>query len=79
MGTNERTLPTVSPIGMMLGMPESTGYAQVQELPQQVDLAKNPLAESHEFKQACSVCYVKTGKRQQCSTDVRMLCCAVVS
>ncbi|XP_060799080.1 zinc finger CCCH domain-containing protein 7A [Neoarius graeffei] len=61
MGTNERTLPTVPPIGMMLGMPESTGYAQVQEFPQQVDLAKNPLAESHEFKQACSVCYVKTG------------------
>uniref|UniRef100_A0A3Q4HE84 Zinc finger CCCH-type containing 7A n=1 Tax=Neolamprologus brichardi TaxID=32507 RepID=A0A3Q4HE84_NEOBR len=30
-------------------------------LPAAVDLAKNPLAETHEFKQACSVCYVKTG------------------
>uniref|UniRef100_A0A3Q0RB27 Zinc finger CCCH-type containing 7A n=1 Tax=Amphilophus citrinellus TaxID=61819 RepID=A0A3Q0RB27_AMPCI len=30
-------------------------------LPAAVDLAKNPLAETHEFKQACSMCYVKTG------------------
>uniref|UniRef100_A0A7N8YCV9 Zinc finger CCCH-type containing 7A n=1 Tax=Mastacembelus armatus TaxID=205130 RepID=A0A7N8YCV9_9TELE len=26
-----------------------------------VDLAKNPLAETHEFRQACSMCYIKTG------------------
>ncbi len=39
-----------------MGMPEVKG------LPAAVDLAKNPLAETHEFKQACSVCYVKTGE-----------------
>uniref|UniRef100_A0A3B5MEY8 Zinc finger CCCH-type containing 7A n=1 Tax=Xiphophorus couchianus TaxID=32473 RepID=A0A3B5MEY8_9TELE len=43
------------PMGMPLGMPE------VKDLPAAVDLAKNPLAETHEFKQACSTCYVKTG------------------
>uniref|UniRef100_A0A3P9NR89 Zinc finger CCCH-type containing 7A n=1 Tax=Poecilia reticulata TaxID=8081 RepID=A0A3P9NR89_POERE len=43
------------PMGMPLGMPE------VKDLPAAVDLAKNPLAETHEFKQACSMCYVKTG------------------
>ncbi|XP_064170993.1 zinc finger CCCH domain-containing protein 7A [Anguilla rostrata] len=26
-----------------------------------VDLAKNPLADTHEFKQACSGCFIKTG------------------
>ncbi|XP_058509725.1 zinc finger CCCH domain-containing protein 7A isoform X1 [Solea solea] len=46
---------TESPMGMAVGMPEVKG------LPPAVDLAKNPLAETHEFKQACSVCYVKTG------------------
>uniref|UniRef100_A0A4W6BX82 Zinc finger CCCH-type containing 7A n=1 Tax=Lates calcarifer TaxID=8187 RepID=A0A4W6BX82_LATCA len=44
-----------SPMGMAVGMPEVKG------LPAAVDLAKNPLAETHEFKQACSICYVKTG------------------
>uniref|UniRef100_A0A8D3EFN5 Zinc finger CCCH-type containing 7A n=1 Tax=Scophthalmus maximus TaxID=52904 RepID=A0A8D3EFN5_SCOMX len=44
-----------TPMGMAVGMPEVKG------LPAPVDLAKNPLAETHEFKQACSVCYVKTG------------------
>ncbi|KAF1379713.1 hypothetical protein PFLUV_G00178870 [Perca fluviatilis] len=44
-----------TPMGMAVGMPEVKG------LPAAVDLAKNPLAETHEFKQACSVCYVKTG------------------
>lgn len=39
-----------------MGMPEVKG------LPAAVDLAKNPLAETHEFKQACSICYVKTGE-----------------
>lgn len=43
-------------MGMAVGMPEVKG------LPAAVDLAKNPLAETHEFKQACSLCYVKTGK-----------------
>ncbi|XP_012713476.2 zinc finger CCCH domain-containing protein 7A isoform X1 [Fundulus heteroclitus] len=43
------------PMGMPVGMPE------VKDLPAAVDLAKNPLAETHEFKQACSMCYVKTG------------------
>lgn len=40
---------------MAVGMPE------VKDLPA-VDLAKNPLAETHEFRQACSICFVKTGK-----------------
>ncbi|XP_034750591.1 zinc finger CCCH domain-containing protein 7A isoform X1 [Etheostoma cragini] len=44
-----------APMGMAVGMPEVKG------LPAAVDLAKNPLADTHEFKQACSVCYVKTG------------------
>ncbi|XP_029015241.1 zinc finger CCCH domain-containing protein 7A [Betta splendens] len=44
-----------TPMGMAVGMPEVKG------LPAAVDLAKNPLAETHEFKQACSICYVKTG------------------
>lgn len=42
---------------MAVGMPEVKGL-----LPAAVDLAKNPLAETHEFKQACSICYVKTGE-----------------
>ncbi|XP_037545056.1 zinc finger CCCH domain-containing protein 7A [Nematolebias whitei] len=44
-----------TPMGMAVGMPE------VKDLPAAVDLAKNPLAETHEFKQACCVCYVRTG------------------
>lgn len=43
-------------MGMAVGMPE------VKDLPAAVDLAKNPLAETHDFRQACSVCFVKTGK-----------------
>ncbi|XP_054615349.1 zinc finger CCCH domain-containing protein 7A [Dunckerocampus dactyliophorus] len=45
---------TESPMGMAVGMPE------VKAPPATVDLGKNPL-QKHEFKQACSVCYVKTG------------------
>uniref|UniRef100_A0A672G0F0 C3H1-type domain-containing protein n=1 Tax=Salarias fasciatus TaxID=181472 RepID=A0A672G0F0_SALFA len=44
-----------APMGMAVGMPDVKG------LPAAVDLAKNPLAETHEFKQACSMCYVRTG------------------
>ncbi|XP_008284502.1 zinc finger CCCH domain-containing protein 7A isoform X2 [Stegastes partitus] len=44
-----------TPMGMAVGMPDVKG------LPAAVDLAKNPLAETHEFKQACSMCYVRTG------------------
>uniref|UniRef100_A0A8C8HGB6 C3H1-type domain-containing protein n=1 Tax=Oncorhynchus tshawytscha TaxID=74940 RepID=A0A8C8HGB6_ONCTS len=36
-------------------------WLNVTPLPAIVDLAKNPLADTHEFKQACSNCYVKTG------------------
>ncbi|TKS92158.1 Zinc finger CCCH domain-containing protein 7A [Collichthys lucidus] len=43
-----------APMGMAVGMPEVKG------LPTPVGSAKNPLAETHEFRQACSVCYVKT-------------------
>lgn len=44
------------PMGMAVGMP------QVKGLPAAVDLAKNPLSETHEFRQACSLCYVRTGE-----------------
>ena len=47
-------------MGMAVGMPEVKG------LPAAVDLAKNPLAETHEFKQACSMCYVRTGEESFC-------------
>lgn len=43
-------------MGMAVGMP------QVKGLPAAVDLAKNPLSETHEFRQACSLCYVRTGE-----------------
>ncbi|KAK2836639.1 hypothetical protein Q7C36_014508 [Tachysurus vachellii] len=52
MASSERSLPTVLPMG---------ASAYTQEPPQQADMATNPLSESHEFKQACSMCYVKTG------------------
>ncbi|KAJ3601201.1 hypothetical protein NHX12_032174, partial [Muraenolepis orangiensis] len=41
---------------MALGMPDHT-ISQ----PAPPDLTKNPLADTHEFKQACSICFVKTG------------------
>ncbi|XP_026181942.1 zinc finger CCCH domain-containing protein 7A isoform X2 [Mastacembelus armatus] len=44
-----------TPMGMAVGMPEVKGPSAA------VDLAKNPLAETHEFRQACSMCYIKTG------------------
>lgn len=43
-------------MGMAVGMPE------VKEPPPAVEFAKNPLAETHEFRQACSVCFVKHGE-----------------
>lgn len=46
------------PMGMAVGMPD------VKNLPAAVDLAKNPLADTHEFRQACAMCYVKTGKKR---------------
>lgn len=52
-------LPNISPIGMPFGIPDAGLYAQ-NVLPQ-VDFFKNPLADTHEFKQACSLCYAKTG------------------
>ncbi|KAL7829785.1 hypothetical protein AOLI_G00306700 [Acnodon oligacanthus] len=55
MGNNERTLPSLPPMGMAFGMLDGTSYTQ--DLTQQVDLAKNPLADTHEFKQACSTCF----------------------
>ncbi|XP_068613168.1 zinc finger CCCH domain-containing protein 7A-like [Brachionichthys hirsutus] len=57
--TSSRFMPQLDnaeiPMGMAVGMPEVKG------LPAAVDLAKNPLADTHEFKQACSACYMKTG------------------
>lgn len=43
-------------MGMAVGMPDVKG------LPAAVDMAKNPLADTHEFRQACSICFVKTGE-----------------
>lgn len=45
-----------APMGMAVGMPE------VKELPPVVEFAKNPLADTHEFRQACSICFMKHGK-----------------
>lgn len=41
------------PMGMAVGMPGMNYSA--------VDLAKNPLVETHDFKQVCSQCFMKTG------------------
>uniref|UniRef100_A0AAY4CR64 C3H1-type domain-containing protein n=1 Tax=Denticeps clupeoides TaxID=299321 RepID=A0AAY4CR64_9TELE len=41
------------PIGMSLNISEGSFS--------RVDLSNNPLSDTHEFKQACAVCYVKTG------------------
>uniref|UniRef100_A0AAR2IJJ2 C3H1-type domain-containing protein n=1 Tax=Pygocentrus nattereri TaxID=42514 RepID=A0AAR2IJJ2_PYGNA len=49
------TLPSLPPMGMAFGMLDGSSYTQ--DLTQQVDLAKNPLADTHEFKQACSTCF----------------------
>uniref|UniRef100_A0A8C1DQC8 Zinc finger CCCH-type containing 7A n=1 Tax=Cyprinus carpio carpio TaxID=630221 RepID=A0A8C1DQC8_CYPCA len=54
----DMSVPTIPPIGM--GFSTSDGTF-VQDYPPQLDLAKNPLADTHEFKQACSSCYIKTG------------------
>uniref|UniRef100_A0A4W4DQ71 C3H1-type domain-containing protein n=1 Tax=Electrophorus electricus TaxID=8005 RepID=A0A4W4DQ71_ELEEL len=59
MGTSERNAPSISAMGMVFGVPDGSNYTQ--DRLQQVDLAKNPLADTHEFKQACSTCYIKTG------------------
>lgn len=56
MTTSSDQLSSEVPMGMAVGMPEVKG------LPAAVDLAKNPLNETHEFRQACSLCYVKTGE-----------------
>ena len=47
-----------NPTGMALGMPDNNVC-----FPAPVDLTKNPLADTHEFKQACSICFIKTGTR----------------
>ncbi|KAL4659015.1 zinc finger CCCH domain-containing protein 7A [Arapaima gigas] len=41
--------------------PPSKTAVNINDIPKDVDLAKNPLAETHEFRQACSVCFVKSG------------------
>ncbi|KAJ8250953.1 hypothetical protein GJAV_G00215500 [Gymnothorax javanicus] len=48
------------PVGVnaaALGPPVGMGF----NVSKGVDRAKNPLADTHEFKQACSTCFVKTG------------------
>lgn len=54
-------------MGMPVGMPEVKG------IPAAVDLAKNPLAETHEFRQACLICYVKTGEETALMTTCHLL------
>ncbi|KAJ7992437.1 hypothetical protein DPEC_G00278550 [Dallia pectoralis] len=66
------------PMGMALGMPDVTAVFPVVD--PRADLANNPLAETHEFKQACTNCYVKTGpgvldftlhpKEHKCKKDI---------
>uniref|UniRef100_A0A8C2EF77 Zinc finger CCCH-type containing 7A n=1 Tax=Cyprinus carpio TaxID=7962 RepID=A0A8C2EF77_CYPCA len=58
LGNSDMSVPTIPPIGM--GFCTSDGTF-MQDYPPQLDLAKNPLADTHEFKQACSSCYIKTG------------------
>lgn len=63
LGNSDMSVPTIPPIGMGFSTSDGT-FAQ--DYPPQLDLAKNPLADTHDFKQACSSCYIKTGKRQSC-------------
>uniref|UniRef100_A0A8C1J060 Zinc finger CCCH-type containing 7A n=1 Tax=Cyprinus carpio TaxID=7962 RepID=A0A8C1J060_CYPCA len=58
LSNSDMSVPTIPPIGM--GFCTSDGTF-MQDYPPQLDLAKNPLADTHEFKQACSSCYIKTG------------------
>ncbi|XP_028841973.1 zinc finger CCCH domain-containing protein 7A-like isoform X1 [Denticeps clupeoides] len=51
MSSSEKAL--LPPIGMSLNISEGSFS--------RVDLSNNPLSDTHEFKQACAVCYVKTG------------------
>ncbi|XP_055046222.1 zinc finger CCCH domain-containing protein 7A [Misgurnus anguillicaudatus] len=54
LASSDMPMPGIPPIG--------TGFGtSMQDYPPQLDLAKNPLADSHDFKQACSSCYIKTG------------------
>ncbi|XP_048101842.1 zinc finger CCCH domain-containing protein 7A isoform X1 [Alosa alosa] len=53
MPINTNDKPLFPPIGVALNAPESNIS--------RVDLSKNPLAETHDFRQACAACYVKTG------------------
>ncbi|XP_042561397.1 zinc finger CCCH domain-containing protein 7A isoform X2 [Clupea harengus] len=55
MPMNNNNQPLFPPIGVPLSAPESNIS--------RVDLSKNPLADTHEFKQACAACYVKSGPR----------------
>ncbi|KAI7803819.1 zinc finger CCCH domain-containing protein 7A [Triplophysa rosa] len=58
LANSDMSVSSIPPIGM--GFSTSDGpYAQ--HYPPQLDLAKNPLADSHDFKQACTSCYIKTG------------------
>ncbi|KAA0705449.1 Zinc finger CCCH domain-containing protein 7A [Triplophysa tibetana] len=58
LANSDMSMSGIPPIGM--GFSTSDGlYAQ--HYPPQLDLAKNPLADSHEFIQACTSCYIKTG------------------
>uniref|UniRef100_A0A671SLG9 Zinc finger CCCH domain-containing protein 7A-like n=1 Tax=Sinocyclocheilus anshuiensis TaxID=1608454 RepID=A0A671SLG9_9TELE len=58
LSNSDMSVPTNPPIGM--GFSTSDGTF-MQDYPPQLDLAKNPLADTHEFKQACSSCYIKIG------------------
>uniref|UniRef100_A0A673MPA2 Zinc finger CCCH domain-containing protein 7A-like n=1 Tax=Sinocyclocheilus rhinocerous TaxID=307959 RepID=A0A673MPA2_9TELE len=58
LSNSDMSVPTIPPIGM--GFSTSDGTF-MQDYPPQLDLAKNPLADTHEFKQTCSSCYIKIG------------------
>lgn len=68
LSNSDMSVPTIPPIGMGFSISDGTF---VQDYPLQLDLANNPLADTHEFKQACSSCYIKTGKQQSCRSVAR--------
>ncbi|XP_051569987.1 zinc finger CCCH domain-containing protein 7A-like isoform X2 [Myxocyprinus asiaticus] len=57
LGNSDMSVPSIPPIGMGFSTSDGT---YMQDYPPQLDFAKNPLADTHDFKQACSSCYIKT-------------------
>ncbi|TRZ04278.1 hypothetical protein DNTS_003229 [Danionella cerebrum] len=58
LSNSDRSVPTIPPYVVSFSTSDGM-YAQ--DYPPQPDPNKNPLADTHDFKQACSSCYIKTG------------------